>query len=375
MLSFSRGGGLFACIKEVCRLARQLRVIIDRIENKGDELMQVKILGRADLEKVLEMPKVIEGVEAVYKLKADGKTVVWPLVSYDFEEAKAVMDIRSGCIFGENLHGLKMLNNFPLNKEKGLPPFNGMLMIFDSATGIPLGVMDAAYITCMRTGAAGAVGAKALARPDSKTLFVLGAGKQAIYQIAASLILFPGLTKVYIADPLDSDHAVHFAKECKNTLKAGFGLNCHSTVFEAAADMAECVGKSDIVITITPARKPVIKKEWVKPGTHFSCIGADMEGKEEIDPEIFAGARIFADDKPQCIRVGELELAIKSAAITAADVAGELGEVLSGKINGRICDDDITIFDATGLALLDLITGKKAIDLSKEKQLGTAADI
>lgn len=337
--------------------------------------MKVSILGRNDLEKVLEMPKVIEGVQSVYRLKAEGKTVVWPLVSYDFEEANAVMDIRSGCVFGENLHGLKMLNNFPLNKEKGLPSFNGMLMIFDSTTGVPLGVMDAAYITCMRTGAAGAIGAKVLGRPESEVLFVLGAGKQAIYQIAATLTLMPQIKKIYLADALNLENAKHFAKECPEKLKQDFGINCNGFAFQAVEDMAACVFESDIIITITPARKPVIKKEWVKPGSHFSCIGADMEGKEEIDPEIFRGARVYADDIKQCVQVGEMELPIKDGIIREEDVIGEIGQVLAGQIDGRLSDDDITIFDATGLALLDLVTGKKAIDLAGEKKLGIMAEI
>lgn len=337
--------------------------------------MNVSILGRSDLTQVLEMPSVIDGVKSVYKLKAQGKTVVWPLVSYDFEEAKAVMDIRSGCVFGENLHGLKMLNNFPLNKEKGLPTFNGMLMIFDSETGIPLGVMDAAYITCMRTGAAGAVGAQALARKDSEVLFVLGAGKQAIYQIAACLIALPSIKKVYVADVLDQENAKHFAASCPDRLQTEFQISCRGVAFEAAADLAKCVGKSDVVITITPSRSPVIKKEWVKPGTHFSCIGSDMEGKEEIDPQIFAGAKVYADDIKQCISVGEMELPIKCAVIEETDIAGEIGQVLCGQISGRENDQEITIFDATGLALLDLVTGKRAIDLAKAKSLGFQADI
>lgn len=337
--------------------------------------MKVKVLGRNDLEKVLEMPKVIEGVQSVYKLKAEGKTVVWPLVSHDFDQYNAVMDIRSGCVLEENLHGLKMLNNFPLNKEKGLPTFNGMLMIFDSTTGIPLGIMDAAYITCMRTGAAGAIGAKVLANPDSETLFILGAGKQAVYQIAASLSLFPGIKKVYIADPLDFDNAASFAESCCQVLKDSFNLQCDNVSFEPVAHMASAVASSHIIITVTPARKPVIKKEWIRPGTHLSCIGADMEGKEEIEASIFKGARIFADDKPQCMRVGEMELAIKSGVITEGDIAGELGQVLAGRVKGRMSKDDITIFDATGLALLDLVTGKKAIDLASEKGLGLTADI
>ncbi|MFV0518025.1 MAG: ornithine cyclodeaminase family protein [Aminipila sp.] len=337
--------------------------------------MEVKILGRSDLEKILEMPKVIKGVESVYKLKAEGKTVVWPLVSFDFEEQNAVMDIRSGCVFGENLHGLKMLNNFPLNKDKGLPPFNGMLMIFDSNTGIPLGVMDASYITCMRTGAAGAIGAKVLANPDSKTLFMLGAGRQALYQIAATLILFPELERVYISDPLDHKNAVEFTRVCKKMLNDNLKVSCENVVFEPVDDMKKCVGRSEIIITVTPSRSPIIKKEWVSPGTHFSCIGADMEGKEEIDPELFKGARVFADDKAQCIRVGEMELAIKGNKISENDILGEIGQVIRGDIRGRLSKEDITIFDATGLAILDLVTGKKAIDAAKEKELGISADI
>ena len=337
--------------------------------------MEIKILGRKDLEQILEMPEVIEGVKSVYQRKAEGKTVVWPLVSYDFDEYNAVMDIRSGCVFGENLHGLKMLNNFPLNKERGLPSFNGMLMIFDSTTGIPLGVMDAAYVTCMRTGAAGAIGAKVLANPDSETLFILGAGKQAIYQIAAAMILFPDLKKVYIADALDHENAVRFASGCRDVLEKRFHIKCGHTAFEAAADLGEAVFDSDIVITVTPARAPVIKKEWIKKGTHLSCIGADMEGKEEIEAEIFSGARVFADDKAQCVKVGEMELPIRQGVISEKDVAGELGQVICGQIPGRTSRSDITIFDATGLALLDLVTGKKAIDLAEKKALGLTAEI
>ncbi len=338
--------------------------------------MKVMILGRTDVQQVLEMPEVIAGVREVYKLKSMGKTAVWPLVSYDFSEDNAVMDIRSGCVFEKNLHGLKMLNNFPKNIEKGLPTFNGMLMIFDSKTGIPLGVMDAAFITCMRTGAAGAVAAKALAREDSKTLLIMGAGKQAAYQIAASLILMPGLEKVYVADMLDAENANVFAAGCRNMMCKKFNIPLSDKIcFEAADNLSECVSESDIIITVTPSRHPVIKKEWVKPGTHFSCIGADMEGKEEIDPQIFAGARIFADDKKQCIRVGEMELPIVMGVISKEDIAGEIGDVLSGKIQGRQSDDQLTIFDATGLALLDLVTGKIAIDLARKKGFGYEVEI
>lgn len=337
--------------------------------------MDIKLLGRKELMQVLDMPSVIDGVKAVYKLKASGDTVVWPLVEHHFSEKNAVMDIRSGGVFGDiNLHGLKMLNNFPLNAQKGLPTFTGMLMVFDSTNGIPLGVIDASYITSMRTGAAGAIGAWALARPDSETLFVLGAGKQSIFQIAATLICIPKIKKVYIADPVNPDNARNFAAECYQKLKSGFGVDREDVIFTATEDLPGGIGDSDIVITITPARAPVIMKEWVKPGTHFSCVGADMVGKEEIDPELFRGARVFADDLNQCVKVGEMELPIKLGLFSKEEAIGEIGEVLSGKVEGRKSAEDITIFDATGLAILDLITAKKAIEVATEKQIGTTVE-
>lgn len=338
--------------------------------------MEISVLSRKELEKILEMPRVIEGVEEVYKLKSQGKTVVWPYLEHHFDEYKAVTDVKSGVVYGDvNIHGLKMLNTFPMNSEKGLPTFTGMLMAFDSTTGIPLGIMDASYITCMRTGAAGAIGAKALARPDSQVMFVLGAGKQSVYQIAASLILFPDLKKVFIADPIDFGNAERFAASLHDRLKEDFSLERDNVEFSAAEDMAEALGLSDIVITITPARSPVLKKEWIRPGTHLSCVGADMKGKEEIDPEIFKGARVFCDDINQCANVGESEIPIKSGVIKKEDIIGEIGQVLAGKIQGRQSPEDITIFDATGIALLDLVTAKTAITLAKEKQLGTRVEI
>ena len=337
--------------------------------------MKITFLSRADVEKVLDMRSTIEGVREVYRLKSMGMTAVWPLISYDFENPRGVMDIKSGCVFGENVHGLKMLNSFPGNAQRGLPVFTGMLMIFDSETGIPLGAMDASFITCMRTGAAGALGASLLARPDSHRLFILGAGRQAMFQIAASLMLMPKIDAVRISDPLDSENARSFAASCPERLAHDFGIDSAHVAFEAAEDIAQALAESDIAITVTPARSPVIKKEWIKPGLHLSCVGADMPGKEEIEPEIFIGARIFTDDTPQCLRCGELELAAAKGVVSEKDVAGELGDVISGKIAGRTSPDDVTIFDATGIAMLDLVTGKKALALAREKGLGQQIEL
>ena len=333
--------------------------------------MMITVLSRDQIRSVLEMPRVITAVEQVYRMKANGQTGVWPLVWHDFADAPGAMDIRSGYVGPSKVHGLKMLNNFPRNVERGIPAFNGMMMVFDSDTGLPLGVLDASYITCMRTGAAGAIGVRELARKDCVQLMVLGAGKQAPFQIAAVVALMPELERIVVVDPLDAQKARELARGLPTRLREEFHLDPQGVHVQATEQLAAAVAASDAIITITPARQPVIRKEWVRPGTHFSCIGADVEGKEEIDPALFSGARVFADDKPQCMRVGEMRAPLACDVITEDDIAGELGEVLDGRLAGRTNDDEITIFDATGLASLDLVTAKLAIELADEKGIGT----
>ncbi|WP_411740058.1 ornithine cyclodeaminase family protein [Peribacillus sp. S4] len=338
--------------------------------------MKICILSRDQIKQTLEMNQVIKGVEEVYQLKSQDKTEVWPHVAYDFIPEEGVMDIKSGYVKGVQLHGLKMLNSFPHNSGKGLPTFNGMMMVFDSNTGIPLGVMDASYITCMRTGAAGAIGAKMLAKEDSQNLLIVGSGNQAAYQLAATLLLLPQINTVRVANPRNVDEARDFVSGIVDRLKGEFGITVSTNIrFEVAENLKEAVENSDVIITVTRSRSPLIEKSWVKKGTHFSCVGADMKGKQEIDPEIFRGARIFVDDKPQCIEVGELEIPVKKGVVRESDISGEIGELLEGKVKGRTSNEEITIYDTTGIALLDLITAKVAIDLAKEKNLGTFIEI
>lgn len=337
--------------------------------------MKILVLSRADVEQVIDLRRTIADVRDVYRMKTAGDTVVWPLVSHDFNEKNGIMDIRSGYVRGKSVHGLKMLNNFSGNQAKGLPNFTGMLMVFDSDTGIPMGVLDAALITCMRTGAAGALGADLLAAPDADSLLMVGAGNQAAFLVGATLCLRPAVKRVLVHDPMSRENAEKAAAEFGARIARDFGVDTGAVQFAAAPDLEAAVKASRIVITATRSTKPLIKKEWVAPGTHFSCIGADAPGKEEIDPAIFKGARIFADDVDQCVRVGEMELPIAQGVISRADVAGEIGDLIAGTKSGRATEADVTIFDATGLALLDLAVAKTVIGEARAKGIGLVADM
>ena len=338
--------------------------------------MEIKVLNRKQLEQILEMPAVIEGVKAVYQAKAQGETAVWPLVEHHFPAISAITDVRSGAVMGDlNVHGLKMLNNFPQNAKNGLPIFSGMLMCFDSTNGMPLGIMDASYVTCMRTGAAGGISAALFSRKDANTLMILGAGRQSIYQIGAAFLLMPQIKRLVVCDPFLPDGGKSYVEALPGNLKTQLNVERPDIEIIAEPDVQKAVGMADTVITITPSRSPAIMKEWVKPGTHFSCIGADMAGKEEIDPQIFSDARVFCDDIDQCCRVGETEIPFKTGVITKEQIAGEIGQVLCGTIIGRTDEEQITVFDATGLAPLDLVTAKAAVRLAYEKNMGVTVEI
>lgn len=338
-------------------------------------MFELRVLSREVTERVLCLPDVIDTVEEVYRLKAMGDTTVFPLVFHEFNPGVADMDIKSGWLKGSDIFGLKVVSWFGENPAKGLPALIGTVMVMDAKTGAPMGILDGSHITGIRTGAAGAIGAKLLARKDAKNLMIVGAGHVATFQVAATLSLLPGIETVRVYDGLSQENAARFAETMPQVLKETFHMESAGVTFAAVTNLAEATAASDIIITVTPSKEPIIKKAWVKPGTHFSCIGADMSGKEEIDPEIFADARVFTDDTPQCIHVGEIEIPVKKGILKEEAIAGEIGEILTGKTKGRESEEQITVFDATGTALLDLLTAKLALEKAGELGLGETVNL
>lgn len=130
-----------------------------------------------------------------------------------------------------------------------------------------------------------------------------------------------------------------------------------------------------MVVTVTPARKPVIQKDWVRPGTHFSCIGSDMAGKEEIDPQLFREAVVYCDDLDHAMEVGEMEIPLKEGIISPGDLKGEIGQLMLGQTQGRTDDRQITIYDACGMALLDISAAKTLLDLAEKQGIGQMVEL
>lgn len=321
------------------------------------------ILNQEEVQSMLKMEDVISAVEKAYMLKCDGQAQLFPLVCHSFEDGKAEFDIKSGSADGAGIFGMKLVSFFLDNSEKGLPRLTGTILIFDRQTGMLKGIMDGGAITNTRTGAAGGVGCKALARPESETLLLVGTGAQGPTLLAAALSVMDNIKKIMVYNAHSFDRAKAFAEEVKEKL----GISCQ---IEGVENLEEACRKSDVILTATPCRDGMIKSDWIQPGTHLSCIGSDMEGKQELEETLLAKARVFCDDLSQVIAVGECEKAVKQGILNPDDIT-EIGDVLLGRAAGRQSTEDITIFDSTGIGLQDLMTASVLIEQAEAKGIGT----
>lgn len=336
-------------------------------------MANIRIVSGADIEKVFTLDMAVQAVEQAYLQKANGAGEVWPMVFHEFVHGEADLDIKSGHLTEEGVFGLKLVSWFGANPDKELPALYGTSVLFDLATGAPKALLNAGPITHLRTGAAGAIGAKYLARPDSKHLVMVGCGGLAPYLIAATLYVMPGLEQVTVVNPHHPARAVSALAGITETVKellSACGEACTADI-TATEDAAAAISSADVIMTATPAYEPVVQAAWVKPGTHISCVGADMSGKQELESAIFAGARVFGDDMQQCFGVGECELPHQQGIL--AQLTGEIGAVMQGTLPGRVSAEDVTIFDSTGIALQDLASAAAILQQAGKSGLGTVA--
>lgn len=315
------------------------------------------ILSQKQVEKIItlnQISKVINVVEEAFYEYGVGR-VQMPTKNYLYFP-KFDGDLRIMPAYSEKLSmaGTKIVNVHPKNPKKGLKTVNAVIILNDAKTGLPLTFMDGTYITGMRTGAASGVATKYLARKNAKTLGVIGAGYQSIFQIAA-IAKVRNIEGIFVYDT----HDVCIERLAKTLEKLGIKIK-KATLKEAA--------RKDILVTVTPARKPIIRREWVLPGTHINAIGADAPGKEELDPKILKEGKIIIDDWHQAICCGEVNVPLSKGILHKKDIWASLGEIVSGKKPGRKDDREITVFDSTGLAVQDLFTAN--LVYKKAKKLG-----
>lgn len=340
-------------------------------------MTQIRVLSADDISKVLAVTDAIEAVEDAYRQKAEGEGTAWPMVYEQFEPGVADMDIRSGELAGNGFFGLKLTSWFSRNPSRGLPEVFGTTLMCDDATGAPLALLNASAITGLRTGAAAALGVKWLARRDARSLLVAGSGHMSGYMVAATLAACEGIDHVEVWDPRKDEAPVSRVELMRDEVAgilADAGIDRDYRIV-AVSDGEGAAGRADAIVTVTPATTPIIQAGWVRPGTHVSAVGADMAGKQELANELVASARLYVDDREQSVTSGELEVPVSQGAITPDDIVAELGEVIAGRAAGRTSDDEVTVFDTSGIALQDLAASRMAYERAVERDLGTVVEL
>ena len=326
--------------------------------------MKTLLLKKSEVSGLLDMTNVIASVEDGYRSYCSGQVIQPDIVSVEIPQCNGEMDIKAGYSQNTRMISVKCASGFYDNqKTTDLPNSLSTVLLFDGSTGFPLCIMDGSLITGYRTGAAGAVSAKVLARKDSKTVAVLGTGEQSRMQIYALKTVL-GIETIRVWG-----RSAQQLSDYRQEMESNTG--CQVVI---CSTPEEAVGNADIIITTTPSKTPIIMREWVNPGTHIIAVGADMEGKQELDAALFDGAKIVVDNMNQCITRGEAQNPLKLGVIKPEDIHCEIGQILLGKKSGRENDKEITIFDTTGMAVQDNVTAAKIYERALALNLGSYYD-
>jgi len=309
------------------------------------------LLTRDDVRKLLTLDDCIEAVGRAFARQAAREDPPAALLSVHvtgggFHAKAAVLD---------GYFATKLNANFPGNPSRnGRPTIQGLVALFDATDGRLLAVMDSIEITILRTAAATALAARYLAREDSTTATICGCGAQGRVQLEAIVKTRP-ITRVLAYDA-DQAAAARFARE----RSAALGIDVQAT-----NDLSAALRQSDICVTCTTARRPLIGSADVRPGTFIAAVGADSPEKQELEPALLSAARLVVDNLEQSATIGELHHALERGLATRESVHAELGELIAGTKPGRLSRAEITIFDSTGTAVQDVAAAAVVYERSR----------
>ena len=311
------------------------------------------IVSEAACKSVIDRPSAFTAVENVFAAMSRGDAYNFPVIREAIGYADALYGFKSGFDRAGKSLGLKSGGYWPGNAAKGLTNHQSTIFLFNPDNGKLRALVGGNYLTAVRTAAASSVSIAHLARKDSKVLGMVGAGHQSTFQLRAAL------------EQRDFKKIVAWNKDADRLSSLQEIAEEMNIPFESVEREQLCA-EADVIITITSAFEPLLMKEWIKPGTHIACMGTDTKGKQEVDAALIASATVFTDEIAQSITIGEAQHAIKSGAIKESDIT-TLGDVINGEHPGRSSDDEITIFDGTGVGLQDLAIASVAAKLAVEK--------
>lgn len=315
-------------------------------------MTSVPFLSGRHVDAAVSPERALEAVRDAFVAYARGE---WSMPPKVYVPAYPAGDFRAMPALGAGHASLKWVTSFPRNPERGLPTVTGLVLLSDASNGMLRAVLDAAAVTALRTGAAAVLAAETLGRANAQTAAVVGTGVNG--QAAARTFLARGRdVALYDVDPARAEIAVANLNTLQQSVAKSVGLE------EALA--------ADLLVTMTPGHEILLPEGSLRPGQHVSLMGADGPGKAEIAVEELLRAHIFADDWEQASHNGELVHAVEAGVLEREQVT-ELGQVLTGEAAGRESDEEITVFDSTGLAIQDLAIALAAVAKADEMDVPT----
>ena len=308
----------------------------------------MKIIEAAEARERLDMLTCVKLMREAFTMLEDG-TVSQPMRSVNALPHGNSFGFMPAYLGDHGYFGAKVITAFHANIGTEYPSHMGYVMMFESEHGSFVGMADCSVITELRTGAASGVATDLLARKDAKTLALIGAGAQARSHLAAMLVVRPGLSEVRVYD---------LRKEASEAFKAESEAK-YGVKVAVCGSAEEAVKDADIICTLTPSKEAYLKKEWVKPGAHINAVGTFTPTTREVTSELVAASRLYADQVAAMKKeAGEYLIPLSEGLITEDHIVGSIGEVLLGKAPGRQSEEEITLFDALGLAVEDVICGR-----------------
>jgi ornithine cyclodeaminase len=330
--------------------------------------MRIRVFTARDIDLALSMAEAIEVVKDAFVQLSLKKAQSPVRTSLNLKEPGEAALVMPAYIEESGALGAKMVTVLPWNPKANLPAVQGIVFLFDAATGSPLAILEGTHLTRFRTGAATGAATQVLSRPDSRTLAIFGAGGQAFFQVQGVLAARKmGQVKIFDLLPEKADELI---------ARLRGDASCRGIELLRAGTPAQALEGADIVVTATTSSRPVFDGKLLKEGMHINAIGAFKPGMQEVDEETIRRARIFVDSVEACLEeAGDVIIPMKKGLIQKADIIGELGEVVAGKKPGRGAAREITYFKSVGNAVQDVSVAQAVYRRAREKNLGQEVDL
>ncbi len=323
------------------------------------------VLSEREVQRLLDIEELIQALEQAHVQYSTGRAVMPVRLVVPLPEIKGRVTCMPGYLSDDKALGMKVVTYFQDNPKRGLPVILATITLYSAETGKLVAAMDGTYITAIRTACASAVATKILANPETPVLGILGAGVQARAHIRA-LCKVRQIRKINVYS-LSGKSAQELKAELEPEVKVEI---------EPVGSHKEAVEESDLLVTVTTAKEPILRAEWLKPGVHINAVGSHRPGLREIDAATLKRAKVVVDSREAIMaECGDILLAIKEGAITENHIHAEIGEILAGKKVARTSDHEITLYKSVGIAIQDVAAAQLVYQRALDQRAGVIVEM